>query len=69
MYWAQPKRALDVNLCHECAPAEAHDRIDGIRHCGVVHCGVVQAEVAYVNAIVDAAPWGVGKVHNEAPFP
>ena len=29
----------------------------------------VEAEVAYVNAIVDASPWGVGKVHNEAPFP
>ena len=56
--------ALDVDLGHQGTATEAHDGVHGI-----VHGGVAEWEVGIVNAIIDAASWQVGEVHNEAPFP
>ena len=64
MDWAESEGAPDVYLRHQSSPTESHHGV----YC-VVDGGVAQREVIVVNAVIDTAPWWVGKVHNEAPFP
>ena len=62
--WAESEGALDVYLHHQSSSTKAHHRVYGI-----VDGEIAQREVIVINAVVDTAPWRVGKVHNEAPFP
>ena len=64
MDWAQSEGTLDVDLRHHSSSTQSHHGVYG-----VVDGGIAQWEVIVVNAVVDTAPWWVGKVHNEAPFP
>ena len=64
MDWAESEGALDIYLRHQSYSTKLHQGVYG-----VVDGGVVQRKVIVVNAVIDTAPWWVGKVHNEAPFP
>ena len=64
MDWAESEGALDVYLSHQSSSTKGHNRVYG-----VVDGGIAQREVIVDNAVVGTAPWWVGKVHNEAPFP
>ena len=64
VHGAQPEGTFDVYLSHLCLLSHAHDGVDGI-----IHCGVAELEVSIVDAIVNTATWGKGKVHDEMPFP
>ena len=60
MDWAQCEGVLHVYLHHQ---SKSHHGVYG-----AVDSGIAQREVIVVNAVVDTAPWWVGKAHSEAPF-
>ena len=64
MDWAESEGALDVYLCHRSSSTESYHGV----YC-IVDGGVAQREVTVVNAVINTVPWGIGKVHNKAPFP
>ena len=64
VYRTQAKGTPDVYFGHQSPTIQVHDGIDSN-----ANRGVAKWEVRIPNAVIDTVPWGVGKVHDEAPFP
>ena len=62
--WAQAESTFDVQLGHEGMATKLHDGVHRI-----VDSRVPERKLGDVDAVVDAASWWVGEVHDEPPFP